>query len=109
MIDGKNFFDQPVRNDLRTYDNIPTGQRDEYAISCLLEHNYFKNYYKRIAADLSKQKALDADSKAIQQINFTGSLENNAVIFSIIEEAKNCFRFFARNCKSILILFLALI
>ena len=42
---------------------------------CLLDYIYFKNYYKMIAVDLSKQQALDADSKAIHQINFTGNLD----------------------------------
>ena len=38
-------------------------------------YNYFKNYYKMIAIDLSKRQALDADPKAIQQINFTENIE----------------------------------
>ena len=66
MIDEKNFFDQPVKNDLRTYDNIrkiTTGQGDNYTISCILDYNCFKKYYKSIAIDLSKQQALDADPK----------------------------------------------
>ena len=51
---------------------------------------YFKKYYKIIAIDSSKQKALDADPKAIQQINFTGNLDQRegATTFFIIEEAK---------------------
>ena len=60
-----------------------------------------------IAADLSKQQALDTDPKTMQQINFTGNLENNAAIFFITEEANEAvLDFFTRNCKSILILFL---
>ena len=55
--------------------NIPTDQGDDYTTGCLLDYNYFKKYYKMIAIDLSKQQALDADPKAIQQINFTGDLE----------------------------------
>ena len=46
MIDGKNFFDQPVKNYLITYENIwkiATGQGDDYSIGCLLYYNYFKN------------------------------------------------------------------
>ena len=77
MMDGQNEFDQPARNDLITYDNIGktvTGQGDDYTTSCLLDYNYFKKYHKIIAIDLSKQKALHADPKAIQQINFTGDL-----------------------------------
>ena len=49
MIDGKIFFDQPVRNDLLTYDNvwkIPTGQGDNYTTGCLLEYKYFKTIVK---------------------------------------------------------------
>ena len=73
MIDGQNFFDQPIKNNVVTYDSIrkiAIGQRDDYTTGCLLDYNYFKNYYKMIAIDLSKQQALDADPKAIQQTSF---------------------------------------
>ena len=61
-----------------------------------------------IAIGLSKQQALDADPKGIQQINFTGNLDNgnrNTPIFFIIEEPKETFKFFTRNCKGIVNLF----
>ena len=77
MIDGKNFFDQPVKNKV-TCENIrkiATGQGDDYTTGCLLDYIYFKNYYKMIAVGLSKRQALDADVKAIQQINFTENLK----------------------------------
>ena len=93
MIDGKNFFDQPVKNDKVTYENIrkiATGQGDDYTTGCLLDYIYFKNYYKMIVVDLSKQKALDADPKAIQQFNFTANLDRagNTRLYFILEEAK---------------------
>ena len=91
MIDGQNCFNQPIRNNLITYDSIrkiETGQGDDYTTGCLLDCNYFKNYYKIIAIDLSKQQALDADQKTIQQINFTGNIEEQSTISFIIEEAK---------------------
>ena len=79
MIDGKFFFDQPVKNNLRTYDNIQKitiGQGGDYTTGCLLHCNYFI----MIAINLSKQQALDADPKAIQEINFTGILsQQNAL------------------------------
>ena len=74
----KTFFDQTVKNDFRTYDNIrntATGQGDDYTISCVLDYNYFNKYYKIIAIDLSKQQALDADPKAIQQIKIKKKLK----------------------------------
>ena len=61
MIDGKNLFDQPVKNDMRTYENIrklATGQRGYNTNTCLLSYNYFNNYYKIIEINLSKQQAL---------------------------------------------------
>ena len=64
MIDGQNFFDQPVRHELITNDNIqksPTGQGDNYTTGCLLNCSYFINYYKMIAIDFRKQQSLDAD------------------------------------------------
>ena len=84
MIDGQNFFNQPVKNDLRTYDNIQkiaAGQGDEYTTGSLLDYLCFKNCYKMIAIDLSKQQELDADPKAIQQIDFTGNLNFNGNLF----------------------------
>ena len=64
----KNVFDQPVKNNLRAYENIrkiATGQGDDYTTVCLSDYFYFKNYYKMIAVDLSKQQALDADPRAL--------------------------------------------
>ena len=57
--------------------------RDDYTTSHLLDCNCFNKYYKMMAIDFSKEQALDADPKTIQQINFTGNL--------------NHFRFFVRN------------
>ena len=78
MINGRNFFGQPVKNDLKTYDNIrkiSAGQGDDYTTGCFLDYSYVKKYCKLIGIDLSKQQKLDADPKAIQQINFTGNLD----------------------------------
>ena len=49
MIDGRNFFNQPVKIDLRTSDNIrkiAISQHDDSTTACLIDHIYFKNYYK---------------------------------------------------------------
>ena len=53
-----------------------------------MDFAYFKNSYRLIAADLSKQKALDADSRAIQQIIFTGKANAGAMIYYILEQSK---------------------
>ena len=77
MIDDKNIFHHPAKNDLRKYDNvckIRIGQRDDYTTGCLLFYLYIFKNFKLMAIDLSKQQALDDDPKAIQQINFTGNL-----------------------------------
>ena len=90
---------------MRTYDDIrkiAIGQEDDYTTGCLLDYNYFKKYYKMIATDLSKQQALDADPKAIQQINFTGNVKNNSVIFLIIEEAKETVLDFSQGTAKVL-------
>ena len=93
MIDGKNFFDQPINSMTKTYENIrkiAAGQGDDYSTGCLLDYSYFKDYYKMIAIDLSNKQALHADPRAIQQINFTANLdwEGNTTMFFITEEAK---------------------
>ena len=69
MINGENIFDQPIKNNKVTYENIrknATGQGDYYTTSCLLDYPYINDTYKMIAIDLSKQQALDADPRANQ-------------------------------------------
>ena len=93
MIDGKNFFDQSLNNDFKKFDKIrkiATGKWDDYTTDCLLDYTNFREKCKMIAIDLSKLQTLDADPKAIQQINFTANLERaeNSSMFFIIEEAK---------------------
>ena len=59
MIDERNFYDQPINDLIKQYDvvrKVSTGQGDGYTIGCLLDYVYFKNNYKLIAVDLSKQK-----------------------------------------------------
>ena len=76
MINEENFFDQPVKNNKVTYHKIrkiATGQGNDYTTDCLLDYSYSMDTYKMIAIDLSKQQVLDADPRAIQQIN---SLQN---------------------------------
>ena len=77
----------------KTYENIrktTIGQGDDYTTGCLLDYSYFKENYRLIIIDLSKQQALDADPRAIQQINFTANLDRdgNTTMFFIIEGAK---------------------
>ena len=89
----KIFFEQPIKNDLIIYSNIrkiTTGQDDDYTTGCLQNYAFLKNHYKMIAIDLSKQQALDADPKAIQQLRFIANLNQagNTTMFFIIEEAK---------------------
>ena len=105
MIDDKNVFDQPINSNLKTYENIrkvATGQGDDYRTGCLLDYSYFKENYRIILIDLSKQQVLDVDPRAIQQINFTANLDRagDPTMFLIIEEAKETFGLFTRNCKS---------
>ena len=81
MIDGKDVFDQPFKSSMKTYDSIwkiAPGQGEDSTTGCLLDYNYFKNYYNMIVIDLRKQRALDADPKPIQQINFTGDFDRAA-------------------------------
>ena len=107
MIDGKNFFDQPINSINKTYENIrkiATNQGDNYTTGCLLDYSYFKDHCKMIAIDLSKQQALDADPRAIQQINFTANLDRagNTTMFFIIEEAKETVLDFSQGTVKVL-------
>ena len=103
MIDGRNFFDKTIKNDLRTYGNIrkiATGQSDDYTTGILLDYPY----YKSIAIDLNKQQKLDADPKTMQQINFTRNLNGaeGSKMFFIIEEANKTVLDFSKGTVKLL-------
>ena len=94
---------------IKQYDEVrkvSTGQVDDYTIDCLLDYMYFKNNYKLTALDLSKQKALDADPRAIQQIVFQGVVEGAAGtkirLYTILEKSKETILEFAKGTAKVL-------
>ena len=102
-----NFFDQPINSNIKTYENIrkiTTGKGDDYTTGCLLDYSYFQDYYKMIAIGLNKQQAVDADPRAIQQINFSENLNRNGdmTMFFIIEEAKETVLNFSQGTVKVL-------
>ena len=102
MINGENFFDQPIKNNKVTYENIrkiATGQGDDYTTGCLLDYSYFADTYKIIAVHLSKQQALDADPRAIQQINFAENLDRAGIQGStlFLKKQKKLFQTFHKE------------
>ena len=110
MIDGEN-------SNFKIYEKIgkiATSKGDDYTTGCLLGYTYFKENYKMIAVDVSKQQALHAVSRAIQQINFTANLDRagnktmffiiagNTTMFFIIDEAKNTVLDFSHRTVKVL-------
>ena len=107
MINGENVFDQPIKNDRVTYENIRKiciGFGDDYTCDSLLNYPYVKDIYEMIAEDLSKQQALDADPRTIQQINFKANLDRagNTRIYFILEEAKEAILHFLQGTVKVL-------
>ena len=95
LIDGRNVCDQPINDTIKQYDEIrkvSTGYDDDYTTGCLLAYAYLKDIYKLIPVDLGKQKVLEADPRAIQQIVLEGVVEgdNNTKIrlYTILEQSK---------------------
>ena len=107
MINGETFFDQPIKVNKVTYENIrkvATGKGDDYTTGCLLDYPYFRDNYKIIAVDLSRQQALDADPRPIQQINFTANLDrtDNTRVYFILEKSKETKLNFAQGNVKVL-------
>ena len=97
LIRGKSFFDLPVKNEEEAYEKIiDMSNNNDYTTGNLLDFAYFKENYKLIAIDLSKQTKL----KDPQQINFIGKLENQdhgATMFFIIEKSEETTFNFSQN------------
>ena len=108
--DARNFYNQPINNSIKQYDEvrkISTGQGDDYTAGCLLDYSYFRKNYRLIAANLSKQKALDADSRAIQQIIFAGKIKaavanTRIVIFYVLKKSKEIILEFSKGTTKVL-------
>ena len=91
LVDGRNFYDQPINNQIKKYDEIrktATGQGDDDTTRCLLDYQYFKDHYQLIEVHLSKQKELDADSRAVRQIEFYGMLKTDSQVCTVLEKSK---------------------
>ena len=109
-IDGKNFYDQPINDSIKQYDEVrkvSTGQGDDYTTGCLLDFAYFEKNYRLIAADLRKQKALDADSRALQQINFNSQIKSTVanarvIIYYILKQSKETIVKLSKGTRKVL-------
>ena len=91
IIDGRKFYDNLIESDIDKYrelKKVMIGKGEHYTTGSLLDYDYFKKYYKLVAVDLSKQKELDADPRAIQQIEFKYMLETNSTIYWVLEKSK---------------------
>ena len=99
-----------INNSVKQYDEvrkISTGQGDDYTTGCLLDFAYFGNNYRLIAAELSKQKALNVDSRTIQQIIFTGQIKaavanTRVIIYYILEQSKETTLQFSKGTTKVL-------
>ena len=109
-INGINFYDQPINDLIKQCNkvrNVSTGQGDDYTNGCLMNFAYFEKAYTLIAADLSKQKAPDADSKVIQQIIFAGKIKSTVAntgvrIYYILEQSKEKILQFSKGKTKVL-------
>ena len=109
LIDGRNFHDQPINDLIKQYDeirNVSTGYGDDYTTGCLLDYTYFKDNYRLTAVALSKQKAWNADLRAIQQIVFQGVVggDNNTKIrlYTILGQSKETMLEFSKRTAKVL-------
>ena len=92
IIDGKIFYDNPIESDIEKYRELKKlmiGRGEGYTTGSLLDFNYFDKHYKLVAVDLSKQKELDADPRAIQQIELKYMLLTNSTIYWVLEKSKD--------------------
>ena len=105
IIDGKNFYDQPINDLVKQYNKIrkiAIGQGNDYTTGCLLDYQYFKDHYNLIAINLSKQEELDADSRAVQQIEFYGMLRSNSQLCTVLEKSKETVLQFSKATAKVL-------
>ena len=100
IIDGRDFYDNPIESDIekcRELKKVMIGKGEDYTTGSLLDYDYFNKHYKLVAVDLSKQKELDADPRAIQQIEFKYMLETDSNIYWVLEKSKKTILIFFKG------------
>ena len=105
LIDSRNFYDKPVNDQIKKHDKIrkiATGKGDDYTTGCLLDYQYFKEHCQLIAVYLSKQKELDADPRATQQIELYGMLKTNSQVCTVLEKSKETILEFYKGTVKVL-------
>ena len=103
IIDKLAFFDLPIKTEEEAYEKIiDISRNNEYTTGNSLDYDYFKNNYKLIATDLSKQQVLQENEDLIQQINFIGRLTEVANVFTIIEKKENTVLEFSQNLANVI-------
>ena len=105
LIDDRNFYDKPISGQIKRYDEIrkiAAGKRDDYTTGCLLDYQCFKDHYQLISVDLSKQKELDTDLTAIQQIEFYRMLRTYSQGCPVLEKSKETVLEFYKGTTKVL-------
>ena len=103
IINKLAFFDLPIKTEEEAYEKIiDISRNNEYTTGNLLDYDYFKEHYKLIAIDLSKQQVLQENEDLMQQINFIGRLEEAANVFIIIEKKENTILEFSQNFANVI-------
>ena len=103
IIDKLAFFDLPIKTEEEAYEKIiDISRNNEYTTGNLLDYDYFKKCYKLIAIDLSKQQVLQENEDLIQQIKFTGKLQEAANVFIIIEKKDNTILEISKNLANVI-------
>ena len=110
LIEERKFYNQPINDLIKQYAEVrkvSTGYGDDYTTGCLLDYAYFKDNYRLIAVDLSKQKAFDADPRAIQQIVFHRVVEGDdntkTRLYAILEQSKETMLEFSKGTSKAVI------
>ena len=103
IIDKRNFYDNPIESYIEKYrelKKVMIGKGEDYTTRSLLDYNYFDKHYKLVAVDLTKQQELDANPRAIQQIEFKYMLGTNSTIYWVLEKSKEIIlEFYKGNVK----------
>ena len=109
-IDGRDFYDQPINDLIKQYDEvrkISIGKGDDYTTGCLLDFAYFQKKLQINCSWVKQEKALDADSRAIQKIIFTGKIKvkeenTRVIIYYILEKLKETILEFSKGTTKVL-------
>ena len=105
LVDGHNFYDQPISDKIRKYDELrklARGKSDDYTTGCLLDYKYFRDDFFNHSLQFARSKGIRCRSKINSTNTSNFMLDTNSQILTVLEKSKETVLEFYKGTAKVL-------